>query len=192
MTQIYHILSKITAEPPALPPVEHSGAHILNAPLFERKYSRVYLGDPESREAVALRKQIAKGAREALEEQYWDVLERTLQARPMDARLGGDPSVANRVRAFLLIRHYKNGEWGERIEVGCVTFPRIMRLTPMAFVISQLVAGQPIWAKLFYLVRTGHTQEAMDEATRYQQAIDHREPSFLANFKTWLESPDRK
>jgi nuclear pore complex protein Nup93 len=119
MTQIYHILSKITAEPPALPSVEHAGAHILNAPLFERNYARVYLGDPESREAVALRKQIAKGAREALEEQYWDVLERTLQARPMDARLGGDPSVANRVRAFLLIRHYKNGEWGERIEVGC-------------------------------------------------------------------------
>lgn len=120
MTQIYHILSKITAEPPALPPVEHAGAHILNAPLFERKYARVYLGDQESREAVALRKQITKGAREALEEQYWDVLERTLQARPMDARLGGDPSVANRVRAFLLIRHYKNGEWGERIEVRYV------------------------------------------------------------------------
>ncbi|KAF9651296.1 nucleoporin-interacting protein NIC96 [Thelephora ganbajun] len=171
MTQIYHILSKITAEPPALPPVEHAGAHVLNAPLFERKYARVYLGDPESREAVALRKQIANGAREALEEQYWDVLERTLQARPMDARLGGDPSVANRVRAFLLIKHYKNGEWGERIE---------------------LVAGQPIWAKLFYLVRTGHPQEAIDEAISYQQAIDHREPSFLANFKTWLESPDRK
>ena len=123
MTQTYHILSKITAEPPALPPVEHAGAHILNAPLFERKYARVYLGDPESREAVALRKQIAKGAREALEEQYWDVLERTLQARPMDARLGGDPSVANRVRAFLLIRHYKNGEWGERIEVRYVEPP---------------------------------------------------------------------
>lgn len=124
MTQIYHILSKITTEPPALPPVEHAGAHILNAPLFERKYARVYLGDPESREGAALRKQIAKGAREALEEQYWDVLERTLQARPMDARLGGDPSVANRVRAFLLIRHYKSGEWGERIEVWYIVLPQ--------------------------------------------------------------------
>lgn len=133
MTQIYHILSKITTEPPALPPVEHAGAHILNAPLFQRKYARVYLGDPESREAIALRKQVAKGARVALEEQYWDVLERTLQARPMDARLGGDPSVVNRVRAFLLIRHYKNGEWGERIEVGYIISPWIIRLTPMAF-----------------------------------------------------------
>jgi nuclear pore complex protein Nup93 len=118
MTQNFHILSKVTAEPPALPPVEHAGAHILNAPLFERKYARVYFGDQESRDAVALRQQIAKGAQEALEEQYWDVLERTVQARPNEARLGGDPSVANKVRAFLFVRYYKNGEWEDRIEAS--------------------------------------------------------------------------
>jgi nuclear pore complex protein Nup93 len=120
MTQNFHILSKITAEPPALPPVEHAGAHILNAPLFERKYARIYLGDPESREASILRRQIATGAREALEEQYWDILERTVQARPVEARLGGDPSIANKVRAFLFVRYYRNGEWEDRIEVGLV------------------------------------------------------------------------
>jgi nuclear pore complex protein Nup93 len=118
MTQIFHVLSKITAEPPALPPVEHAGAHILNAPLFERKYARVYMGDPESREASALRRQIATGARQALEEQYWDVLERTVQARPVEARLGGDPSISNKVRAFLFVRYYKNGEWEDKIEVS--------------------------------------------------------------------------
>ena len=121
MTQNFHVLSKITAEPPALPPLEHANAHILNAPLFERKYARVYLGDPESRDAVDLRKQIAKGAREALEEQYWDIMERTIQARPMEAQLGGDPSVANKVRAFIAVRHYRNGEWEDRIEV-CMHF----------------------------------------------------------------------
>ena len=117
MTQNFHVLAKITGEPPALPPLEHAGAHILNAPLFERKYARVHLGDPESRDASNLRRQIAKGAREALEEQYWDVLERTVQARPSEARLGGDPSVANKVRAFLFVRYYRNGEWEDRIEV---------------------------------------------------------------------------
>src|SRR5262245_32696512 len=108
MTQNFHVLSKITAEPPALPPIEHASAHILNVPLFERKHARAYIGDQESRDAIALRRQIAKGAREALEEQYWDVLERTVQARPMDAQLGGDPSIANKVRAFLLVRYYRN------------------------------------------------------------------------------------
>jgi hypothetical protein len=64
-----------------------------------------------------LRRQIARGAREALEEQYWDIVERTVQARPVEARLGGDPSIANKVRAFLLVRYYRNGEWEDRIEV---------------------------------------------------------------------------
>jgi nuclear pore complex protein Nup93 len=117
MTQNFHILSKVTAEPPALPPIEHAGAHILNAPLFERKYARVYFGDQESRDAVALRQQTAKGAQEALEEQYWDVLEKTVQAHPNEARLGEDPSVANKVRVFLFVR-YKNGEWEDRIEAN--------------------------------------------------------------------------
>ena len=76
------------------------------------------MGDPESRDATVLRIQIATGARTALEEQYWDVLEKTVQARPADARLGGDPSIANHVRAFLLLRYYRGGEWQERIEVG--------------------------------------------------------------------------
>lgn len=105
-----------------MPPIEHAGAHILNAPLFERKYARTYLGDQESRDATALRKQIARGGREALEEQYWDVLERTIQARPAEARLGGDPSVSNKVRAFLAVRFYRNGEWEDRIEASlCLT-----------------------------------------------------------------------
>lgn len=139
--------------------------------MFERKYARTYLGDPETREAALLRRQIAKGARGALEEQYFDILERTVQARPMEARLGGDPSVANRVRAFLLVRYYRNGEWEERIE---------------------LVAGQPVWAKLYYLIRTGHPTEALEEALRFHQAIESREASFVDHFRTWIESPDRK
>ncbi|KAA1475433.1 nucleoporin-interacting protein NIC96 [Dentipellis sp. KUC8613] len=169
--QLFNTLTKITGEPPALPPLEHAGAHILNTPLFERKHARAYLADPESREAADLRRQIAAGARAALEEQYMDVVERTVQARPFEARLGGDPSFANKVRAFLLVRYYRGGEWQDRIE---------------------LVASQPLWAKLFFLVRTGHAQEALAEALQYQQAIEHREDSFVSHFRAWLESPDRR
>lgn len=94
----------------------------MNAQILERKWARVYLGNQETKDAADLRRQIARGAREALEEQYWDVLERTVQSRPTEAQLGGDPSVANKVRAFLFVRYYKNGEWEERIEVRCEQF----------------------------------------------------------------------
>ena len=80
------------------------------------------MADPESREAVDLRKQIVKGAREALEEQYWHVIDRAIHARPNEARLGGDPSVSNKIRAYVFVRHYRSGEWEDRIEVSDVTF----------------------------------------------------------------------
>jgi hypothetical protein len=106
--------------------VEHAVTHILNTPVLERQFSKSYLGPMESREAVALRKAIAKGARESLEDQYWDVIERTIQNRPMEARLGGDPSIGNKVRAYLLLRYYQNGEWADRIEV-CMLLPKRLR-----------------------------------------------------------------
>lgn len=54
------------------------------------------------------------------------------------------------------------------------------------------MAGQPLWARLFYLIRTGHAQEALEEATRLQQAIEHRESSFLSHLRAWVESADRR
>ncbi|KAG1838217.1 Nup93/Nic96-domain-containing protein, partial [Suillus subalutaceus] len=124
MLQNFHVLAKITGEPPALHPVEHAGAHILNAPLFERNTRGcTWLQLCGHILSTALEKHF--------EDQFWDIIERTIQSRPMEARLGGDPSIL------------QNGQWEDRIE---------------------LVAGQPLWAKLYYLVRTVHAQEALDEA----------------------------
>ncbi|KZT24692.1 nucleoporin-interacting protein NIC96 [Neolentinus lepideus HHB14362 ss-1] len=176
ISQNFTLLSKITQEPSTLPALEHPSAHILNTSLFERKYARIYLGEGDSRESIALRKQIARGAMQALQEQYWDVIEKTVEARPVEARLGGDPSVSNRVRAFLLVRYYRGGEWQERIEVRSL-FP--------------LVGGQPLWAKLFFLVRTGHTEEALAEVTQHQHLIERHEASFVGHFRSWAESPDQ-
>lgn len=116
-TQALHILAKITDEPP---PMEDAGENIISAPPFERKYARAYLGDQDSRDAATLRKQIARGAREALEEQYWEILDTTVRTRQTEARLGGDPSVRNKTRAFLAVRCYSNGEWEDRIEVRLI------------------------------------------------------------------------
>lgn len=55
-----------------------------------------------------------------------------------------------------------------------------------------MVAAQPLWAKLFYLVRIGHAREALDEALAHRQVIEHREDSFVAHFRIWVESPDHR
>lgn len=49
-----------------------------------------------------------------------------------------------------------------------------------------------MWAKLFYLIRTGHAEEALVEAVQNQAAIEHRETSFVSHLRAWVESPDHK
>ena len=48
---------------------------------------------------------------------YWDVITRTIAARPQQAALGGDPSVAAHVKAYLNVKFYHQGAWEERLEV---------------------------------------------------------------------------
>ncbi|KAI4517658.1 NIC-domain-containing protein [Schizophyllum commune Loenen D] len=168
---LYDVLAKITAEPSYAVPVEHAGAHILNTAPQERRLARLHLR-PDSREAADLRKQIARGAREALEEQYWDVLERTLRARRVP--IGGDPSDAHHVAEFVAARYYVNGEWTGGVEL------------------FQKPRPAPLWAILFTLVRTGRTEAALEVAVEAERAIEAREAGFVARFKAWLQAPDRQ
>jgi nuclear pore complex protein Nup93 len=68
ITHTYDILAAITAERPKIP-ASHTQAHLLNNALLERAYARAYLGNPESHEAIELRRRIADGSRQALETQ---------------------------------------------------------------------------------------------------------------------------
>lgn len=67
--QTYQFLASIVDESPAHPSAEHMGASVSSIGTAERKYARAYLGDPERREAMQLRRQIAAGAQRSLETQ---------------------------------------------------------------------------------------------------------------------------
>jgi nuclear pore complex protein Nup93 len=55
-----------------------------------------------------------------------------------------------------------------------------------------MIGGTPLWAKIFYLVRSGHIQEALQVVTDSENAINQRERSFVTFFKAWAESADRR
>jgi len=69
MLEILQILAKVTAEPNTGLRQSHSSAHLLNTPMYERKYAKAYLGDENTQDAVQLRIQIARGSKSALEDQ---------------------------------------------------------------------------------------------------------------------------
>lgn len=45
-------------------------------------------------------------------------MQRTIDARPQQAALGGDPSIASHVKAYLNVKFYQQGAWEEKLEVG--------------------------------------------------------------------------
>ncbi|KAG9050577.1 hypothetical protein FS837_004435 [Tulasnella sp. UAMH 9824] len=164
------ILLEITGEQPQLPH-SHAQAHLLNnSPVLERSFAKPYLADPQSTIAAELREKIVNGARTALEKQYWQFLEQTVHSKPMDAALGGDPGLANKVRAFLSVRFYKSGRWEDRLE---------------------LIAAKPLWAQMFYLIRTGNLREALEVAVNSERQLNDREPHFIPALRAWVESTDR-
>lgn len=58
--------------------------------------------------------------------------------------------------------------------------------------LRQLIASKPLWAQMFYLIRTGHVQEALDVAISCEKQLNDREPTFLVALRAWAESADRR
>ncbi|KAG8703494.1 hypothetical protein FRC09_004138 [Ceratobasidium sp. 395] len=166
------LLRYMVAEPPSLTlPSSHSQAHILNTPLLERLYARAHIGNQDAPAASELRTNISNGARVGLEKQYLEFVDATIQRDPANAAIGGDPSVSNRMMGYLRCAFYRGGRWDEDLE---------------------LLRGRPVWAHIFYLVRTGHLREALDVANESADALERSEQYFLSYLKAWVESSDRR
>lgn len=52
--------------------------------------------------------------------------------------------------------------------------------------------NQPIWARIFMLLRAGYPDEALAFATENEAHLQRLERSFLSYFKAWLDSPDKR
>ncbi|GAA5938812.1 linker nucleoporin NIC96 [Sporobolomyces koalae] len=140
--------------------------------LQERCYATAYLNQDNSSEAGELRRTITAGGKNYLEEQFMNHVEKTLASRPTEANLGGIPSIQNKIRAFLNVKYLKNGNWSNSS--------------------LEIANSTPIWARIYYLLRAGHSKEALEFAIENERAIEGLEKSFVAYFKAWLDSPDRR
>ncbi|GAA5876807.1 hypothetical protein JCM16303_006291 [Sporobolomyces ruberrimus] len=140
--------------------------------LQERCYATAYLSGGEGTDAVELRRMITAGGKTYLEEQFMNYVEKTLASRPAEANLGGIPSVQNKIRAFLNVKYLKNGNWSNSA--------------------LEIASNTPVWARMYYLLRSGHSKEALEFAVENERTIEGLEKSFVAYFKAWLESPDRR
>ncbi|GAA5920378.1 hypothetical protein JCM1841_005599 [Sporobolomyces salmonicolor] len=164
-TETWRLLSHVVQERDVL------NGEFQRTALQERQYAKAYLADnQETQEAVELRKMISDGGRAYLEEQFLAYVEKTLASRPAEAGLGGVPSIQNKIRAFLNVKYQKNGSWSN---------PAL-----------EIANNTPVWARIYYLLRSGHAKEALQFATENEAQIQKLEKSFVPYFKAWLDSPD--
>ncbi|OUM66484.1 hypothetical protein PIROE2DRAFT_40773 [Piromyces sp. E2] len=117
---------------------------------------------------------ITDGARKYLENFFWKWIENRIIKNPKEAMLGGKPGVIQKIRAFLNITFKKYGEWENPI--------------------FELINNVPVWAQIYYLIRSGHYNEALKYVLSIEHELRSREEdsNFVDYFKAWLESPDRK
>ncbi|EPQ25972.1 uncharacterized protein PFL1_06427 [Pseudozyma flocculosa PF-1] len=146
--------------------------------IQERQYASAYV-DPANWngvEGVSLRRNIVDGAKAYLEEQFLAHMEQTIAARPVQAQRGGVPTNRSTVGAYLRVQHLTSaGQWRN----------------DLAKELDQQT-GTPLWATIYHLLRVGKTSEALDCAADNENRIRATDPSFLAYFKAWADSPERR
>ncbi|WFC93471.1 nuclear pore complex subunit [Malassezia brasiliensis] len=144
----------------------------------ERSCAAAYLDLDAFRGApgAALREAWVAGARAYLEAQFSAYMEQVIAAAPLQAQRGGVPTVRATVAAFLRAQlRTPQGAWpaGVAREMDSET-------------------DTPLWAHLFYLVRTGHGAEALQCAHANEAVLQRADGAFLAYFKAWLDAPARQ
>lgn len=157
MQDIWNIIKEMTGES-------------LNKFIPERKYAHVYLNSSEnSPDALALRRRIIHGAKRFLEKQFLVQIETNISRNPIEAQLGGVPSVYNKIRAALNLKFSENGKW---------VHPTL-----------EIVNNVPIWALIYFMIRSGCLKDALDFTLANREAFEKLGSSFPIYLKAYVESP---
>lgn len=149
-----------------------------DATAHERQYASSYLDpNPNSPHTVAVRKYILVGANRFLERKFMDGLEQQIAKNPLHAQLGGRPDVLSKIKAYVRLLNQNK------------------HLAPDISALQSIKAGDEqefVWAIIFYLLRSGHVNEAaqyVGENTNYFRAIDRSFPGFIMSYAS---SEDRR
>lgn len=97
-------------------------------------------------------------------------VEATLLKNPQQAELGGLPSNSHKIRAYVkIVYSLQSGGWNPILEV---------------------IGGQPIWARIFFLLRAGFTSDALAcaQSKEFLSGINASEPNFMSYFEDWAQN----
>lgn len=138
----------------------------------ERVFAKQYLDD-SSQGGLDIRERIINGSRRFLEKLFLTQLESTVTKNPREANVGGIPTAVAKVKGYVRVRAARR-ELGPEIEV------------------LQEVDGDYCWAVIFYLLRCGLTQEALEYVDANANAFRHIDRRFMSYLRHYVDSPERR
>lgn len=142
------------------------------SPIPERKFAKAYLSSPtNSKEAIGIRKQITQGAKSFLEKQFMEQLEQTIAKHPVEAQLGGIPSVQSKIRALLNLKFAENGKW---------VYPSL-----------EIINNIPVWAMIYYMIRAGYLNEAVKFTSLHREEFMKLGSAFPTYLSALNDSPNK-
>ncbi|CAO3675267.1 unnamed protein product [Umbelopsis vinacea] len=112
---------------------------------------------------------LVRSSKTFLEEQFLLFVDDTLSKHVLEAKIGGIPSVANRIRGYMNIALKRSGVW----------------ITPKLEVLHDI----PIWAYVFFLFRAGRADVALEFVGR-NEALFKTEPQFVYFLQEYLADPN--
>ncbi|KAG6007511.1 nuclear pore complex subunit [Claviceps maximensis] len=147
---------------------------INSATAKERQYAGMYLDEnPNSSPSIEMRRRILQGSTAFLEKQFLREVESLIAKHPHEAKLGGLPDITSKIKAYIRLRSVRKDLVPDNTEL-------------------QQVQGEFIWAVVFYLLRSGHVNEAaqyVNDNSNHFRGIDRTFATYLNNYAA---SQDRR
>ncbi|EME88711.1 uncharacterized protein MYCFIDRAFT_35446 [Pseudocercospora fijiensis CIRAD86] len=168
LVQAFKALVEITKESDTAETLTDKGA------IRERTYAKAYLDDSrDSEDVVQIRKQILNGSRTYLESLFKEQLIATVKKSPREANTGGTPDPLSHVKGYVRVR-------AARKELG-----------PDAELLQE-INGDYCWAVIFYLLRSGQYEQAMNYVNANIAAFRQIDRQFTKYLKAYVDSSERR
>ncbi|KAI0112099.1 Nup93/Nic96-domain-containing protein [Nemania sp. FL0031] len=141
----------------------------------ERQFKVNYIDQEEnSVGSLQMRRRILNGANRFLERKFFQEVESVIAKHPREAALGGRPDVISKIQAYVRLRHARRDLVPDKIEL------------------QRDSEGEFVWAIVFFLLRSGHVNEAAQYVTTQATVFRTIDRTFASYLLEYAGRPERQ
>ncbi|KAI2641944.1 Nup93/Nic96-domain-containing protein [Xylaria nigripes] len=146
-----------------------------DATARERQYKEKYFDlNDKSVASSQMRKKILDGANQFLEQKFFREVESMITKYPREAALGGRPDITSKIQAYVRLRNARRDLVPDNVEL------------------QQDSNGEYVWAIVFFLLRSGHIDEAANYVKAQSTVFRTIDRTFASYLLEYVASPERR